>query len=304
VIDMNLVDENGNILNCSPARNKELFYNTVGGMGRTGVIVDATIKLKPVESSFIKYEYQKVNNLEEMMLAFDTSKQWTYSVAWLDVLKGGKNMGRGILMKGEHAKFSELKPAIQKQPLLPHTNKSINVPFYLPSFVLNDFTVKTFNFLYYNKQLEKLKRGYVHYDGFFYPLDSILNWNRCYGKVGFTQYQFVLPRKTSYDGLRAFLDKLRSSKNFSSFLVVLKLFGKTNPQAKWSFPMEGYTLALDIKIKQGIQDLIEEFDEIIYKFGGRIYLTKDAFSSAKMFNLPENGSHKFTSTQIKRLRKY
>jgi decaprenylphospho-beta-D-ribofuranose 2-oxidase len=182
-----------------------------------------------------------------------------------------------------------------------HSDKQLNVPFYLPSFVLNDFTVKTFNFLYYNKQFSRLKKGIVHYDSFFYPLDSILNWNRCYGKNGFTQYQFVLPKETSYKGLQAFLDKLQKSKNFSSFLVVLKLFGSTNPKATMSFPMEGYTLALDIKIKDGIQTLIDEFDSIITDFGGRNYLTKDAFSSRKMFKLPDDAPGKFMSTQANRL---
>ncbi len=302
-LNFNLIDSEGNIVSCSAQNNKSLFYETVGGMGRTGVIVDATIKLKPIETSFIKYEYQKVKNLDDMMLSFENCLDWTYSVAWLDVLKGGKDMGRGILMKGEHAKLSELKSTNRKRPLLPHSNKAINMPFFLPSFVLNDYTVKLFNFLYYNKQLAQLKNGIVHYDTFFYPLDSILNWNKCYGKNGFTQYQFVLPKKNSLDGLKAFLNKLRSSKNFSSFLVVLKLFGKTNPSAHWSFPMEGYTLALDIKIKEGIQELIKEFDDIVYKFGGRVYLSKDAFSSRKMFNLPDNLAGKFTSVQINRLKK-
>jgi FAD/FMN-containing dehydrogenase len=301
VLSMNLIDASGNIVECSNTNNEALFYETVGGMGRTGVIIDAAIQLKSIETSYIRFEYQKIANLEEMMNAFESSVNWTYSVAWLDVLKGGKNMGRGILMKGEHAKLNELDATKRKKPLIPHSNKSINVPFYLPSFVLNDFTVKTFNFLYYNKQVSKLKKGLVHYDGFFYPLDAILNWNRCYGKSGFTQYQFVLPKETSYEGLKAFLNKLRSSKNFSSFLVVLKLFGKTNPNAVWSFPKEGYTLALDIKIKEGIQELIHEFDEIIKSFGGHIYLTKDAFSSRKMFQLPENSQSKFISLQMNRL---
>ena len=302
VLEMSLMNEVSEIISCSSKHNEALFYETVGGMGRTGVIIEATIQLKSIETSFIKYEYQKISNLGEMMNAFDSSINWTYSVAWLDVLKGGKNMGRGILMKGEHAKLNDLNSEKQKRPLEPHSNKFINVPFYLPSFVLNDFTVKAFNFLYYNKQSQKLKKGIAHYDSFFYPLDSILNWNRCYGKNGFTQYQFVLPKETSLEGLSAFLNKLRNSRNFSSFLVVLKLFGKTNPKAKWSFPMEGYTLALDIKIKDGIQELIREFDEIISSFGGRIYLSKDAFSSRKMFNLPEKSKGKFSSTQILRLK--
>lgn len=302
VLEMSLINEKGQIISCSSTHNETLFYRTVGGMGRTGVIVEATIQLKSIETSFIKYEYQKISNLEEMMNAFDSSTDRTYSMAWLDVLKGGKNMGRGILMKGEHAKINDLPARKQNKPLEPHSNKKINVPFYLPSFVLNDFTVKAFNFLFYNKQTQRLKKGITHYDSFFYPLDSILNWNRCYGKNGFTQYQFVLPKETSSEGLRAFLNKLRNSKNFSSFLVVLKLFGKTNPKALWSFPMEGYTLALDIKIKAGIQELISEFDEIISKFGGRVYLSKDAFSSGKMFNLPKNGQNKFISSQINRLK--
>ncbi len=301
VLEMNVISEDGAIKNCSPVANRELFYSTVGGMGRTGVIVDAAFTLKPIESSFIRYEYQKIRNLEEMMSVFDSSAEWMYTVAWLDVLQQGDHMGRGIMMKGVHATLSDLDPKYKKAPLKVHSDKHLNIPFYFPSFVLNDLTVKSFNFLYYNKQFSKYNKGIVHYDKFFYPLDSILNWNRCYGKNGFTQYQFVLPKETSYAGLKTFLEKLQRSKNFSSFLVVLKLFGKTNPKAKLSFPMEGYTLALDIKIKDGIQTLIDEFDHIITDFGGRNYLTKDAFSSRKMFKLPADTPGKFISSQAKRL---
>ena len=140
-------------------------------------------------------------------------------------------------------------------------------------------------------------------DKFFYPLDAVLNWNKCYGKSGFAQYQFVLPKEKSYEGLKEILGKLRSTKNFSSFLVVLKLFGEHNPNVPWSFPMRGYTLALDIKIKKGIEELVKTLDESVLKYGGHNYLTKDAFSSPELFKLPDLQNDKFISAQMKRLYK-
>jgi len=222
--------------------NAETFWDTVGGMGRTGVITEVCFQLKKIETSYIASRNIKVKNLDEMLALFDQSGDTTYSVAWMDCLKKGANQGRGILMLGEHATLAQLDTKKKKNPLALPKKTNLNVPLFFPGWVLNKFAVKAFNFLFYNKQRKKVSTQIIDYDNFFYPLDAILNWNRIYGKKGFTQYQFVLPKKDGKAGLKEILDTI-SNAGEGSFLVVLKLFGKTEPLAKWSFPMEGYTLA-------------------------------------------------------------
>lgn len=300
VISFHIINQEGKLINCSREENSELFWNTAGGMGLTGIIIDARLKLKPVESAYIRQEKIKARNLDEIMDLFEMSEKWTYSVAWIDCLKKGEMQGRSIMMRGEHALKNELSTKLQKNPLHVKKKPKLNVPFMFPSWILNSFTVKAFNFLFYNKQLKKEVHNIIDYDTFFYPLDSINNWNRIYGKSGFSQYQFVFPKNVSKNALKEILTKI-SDHNLGSFLVVLKLFGKNEPLAKWSFPMEGYTLALDFKIQKGLRELINELDEIVLKYGGHLYLTKDSISGKKMFNIPSFKVEKFISHQYKRL---
>lgn len=295
-----LITADGNTITCSRTENDDIFWDTVGGMGRTGVIVEVTFKLKAIETSYISSRNVKVENLEEMLALFELSDSTTYSVAWLDCLKKGKQQGRGILMLGEHAKLSELSPSQAKDPLKLPQKVKLNVPLFFPKWVLNKYFVKAFNFLFYNKQIRKEQRSIIDYDKFFYPLDAILNWNRIYGKQGFTQYQFVLPKDGGEEGLKKILTTI-SDAGEGSFLVVLKLFGKTEPLAKWSFPMEGYTLALDFKINKHTPTLIDKLDDIVQQYGGRIYLSKDAFSRRSLSNLPPKVDSKFISLQTRRL---
>ena len=157
--------------------------------------------------------------------------------------------------------------------------KKKEIPFNFPSFTLNNLTVSAFNNLYYLKGRSGITK--VNYDSFFYPLDAICSWNRIYGFNGFTQYQFILPLETSYHGLEKILKKIADSQK-GSFLAVLKLYGKANDN--WlSFPMEGYSLALDFKIEHGLFDLLYSLDRIVADMGGRIYLTKDVRVSEKTF---------------------
>jgi len=300
VVGFDLVTANGDIHHCTRTENKDLFWDTVGGMGRTGVITTVSFRLKAIETAYIDSKNIKVENLEEMLTLFDQMDSWTYSVAWMDCLKKGNQQGRGILMLGEHAKKDQLSTQQQKNPLrLPGKGK-INIPFFFPRQVLNAFSVKVFNFLFYNKQRRKEVNQIIHYDAFFYPLDALLNWNRIYGKSGFTQYQFVLPKKTGKKGLKEVLQQI-SQAGEGSFLVVLKMFGKTEALAKWSFPMEGYTLALDFKINEHTPSLIKTLDEIVGRYEGRVYLSKDAFSHKALSNLPQKIEKKFESVQTRRL---
>ena len=280
VIDFEIMLENGEILKCSRNENEELFWMTCGGMGLTGVILNATIQLKPIETVYIKHKAIKVRNIEEMVENFEKYRDWTYVVAWIDCLAKGDKMGKGIILLGEHATLAELdKKLREKSPLKLKDKRKISVPFYFPEFVLNSFTVKTFNFLYYSKQTRE-KDSIIDYDSFFYPLDAIYNWNKIYGRKGFTQYQFVVPLEKGLEALKKVLEKISENK-FGSFLAVLKQFGKQNKFL--SFPMEGYTLALDFPIRPGLFSFFEELDKIVLDYGGKLYLAKDARMSAETF---------------------
>lgn len=272
VLEMDVVVSNGEIITCSQGKNSDLFWATCGGMGLTGVITRAKFDLKKIETSYIKQKQVKAENLEEVIRLFDEYKHYTYSVAWIDCLKKGKHFGRSILILGEHAKVNDLPENKKKEPLKLPAKKQITFPFTLPSFVLNQFTVKAFNFLYYGKNMKKEINNVVSYEPFFYPLDAILHWNRGYGKKGFVQYQFVLPLE-SKEGLIEILHRI-SDKGLGSFLAVLKVFGKQDDLI--SFPMEGFTLALDFPVRKGLFEFLDELDKIVLKYGGRLYMSKDA----------------------------
>ncbi|MCP4108487.1 MAG: FAD-binding oxidoreductase [Desulfobacteraceae bacterium] len=264
VKSLELMLPDGNIVQCSKEKNRELFLSTCGGMGLTGVIVSAEIQLRKTESAYIDQKIVKARNLEEIFKYFEQYADWTYSVAWIDCLAKGNDLGRSILMIGEHADDGFLH--------LPR-NKKLSVPLEFPGFALNKHTVSLFNWLYFNKVRKNIIDNQTTIDSFFYPLDAVHNWNRIYGKNGFTQYQLVLPKEKSFEGLSRILNKISES-GLGSFLAVLKLFGPENDNYL-SFPLEGYTLALDFKIEPRLFPLLDALDNIVLEYGGRIYLSKD-----------------------------
>lgn len=290
VMEMDVLLANGETITCSANENSDLFWATCGGMGLTGIITRAKFDLKKIETSYIKQKQIKAQNLEEIIQLFEEYKHYTYSVAWIDCLKKGKHFGRSILMLGEHAKIEDLDEKKKKDPLQLPKKKQITFPFTLPSFVLNQFTVKAFNFLFYGKNLKREINNVVSYEPFFYPLDAILHWNRGYGKKGFVQYQFVLPLE-SKQGLIDILHKI-SDKGIGSFLAVLKVFGKQDDLI--SFPREGYTLALDIPIRKGLFEFLDELDKIVLSYGGRLYLSKDARMKSEIFWKGYSNAQKFS----------
>ena len=268
--DMMLAD--GKVVTCSKEKTPELFKATCGGMGLTGVILNAKIYLKRINSQYIQQTTIKTKNLKETFENFEKYSDQPYSVAWIDCLAKGSKMGRCLMMVGDFGDDGELEYKIPKQK---------TIPFHFPSFVLNKWSVRIFNWLYYGKVKEKVSKQKVDIDTFFYPLDAIGHWNRIYGKNGFTQYQFILPKETSYRGLEEILTTIAKSGK-GSFLAVLKLYGKANDNYL-SFPMEGYSLALDFKIEKGLFELLDRLDEIVVKNKGRIYLTKDVRVSKETF---------------------
>ncbi|MEJ7848561.1 MAG: FAD-binding oxidoreductase [Pyrinomonadaceae bacterium] len=303
LLSFQLLTESGEIVSCSKDENAGLFWQTCGGMGLTGIILSARFKLKTIETSFIRQITHKAASLEKVMELFEKSANSTYSVAWIDCLARGKTLGRSMLMLGEHANYDELPIKLQKNALAAKSGNSLTIPFNFPTFSLNKASVKAFNFAYYYRQFAQNSENFVHYESFFYPLDGINNWNRIYGRKGFLQYQFVLPTHNSFDGLTKILKRIEQSGQ-GSFLAVLKLFGKPNPNAVMSFPIEGYTLALDFKVSPKVFRLLDELDEIVAEFSGRVYLAKDARMSAVFFHKTYSNivtSDIFISSQSERL---
>lgn len=259
----------GQIVRCSKTENTELFTATCGGMGLTGVIVSATFRLKPIETAMIRQKTICAKNLDEAMQLFEASRDTTYSVAWIDGLAEGDHLGRSIVYLGEHALAEEVKTKTDPLRMPQHRKRKIPVDF--PSFVLNRWSVAAFNKIYFSKAKEG--DALVDYEAFFYPLDAVQEWNRIYGRRGFVQYQCVLPLAASASGIRTLLDRIAQS-GLASFLAVLKLLGKSHGML--SFPMEGYTLALDFPVNAATFRLFDELDAIVHDYGGRLYLAKDA----------------------------
>ncbi|WP_127470199.1 FAD-binding oxidoreductase [Thiomicrorhabdus aquaedulcis] len=290
----------GEHLECSPQQHRELFLATCGGMGLTGVIVAARFAMRRISSAYITQTTFKTANLSDTLALFDAHQHATYSVAWIDCLASGAQLGRSLLMLGEHADQDA------DQQVLPHSNRTQNallahkagalsVPFYAPGFALNPFSVKLFNQLYYHKTRGAHSQDTVHYQPFFYPLDGIKQWNKLYGKAGFCQYQFVIPHAAGLEALTLILTKIAHSKR-GSFLAVLKAFGAGNANYL-SFPMRGYTLALDFKMDATLLSFLTELDRMVLDFGGRIYLTKDARMSEQTFKQSYPNWHDFQNVR-------
>lgn len=263
---------NGELVTASHSENPDLFFATCGGMGLTGIIVNATFRLKPILSNQILETTIKASSLDDVLEAFEENKSSTYSVAWIDCLAKGKDLGRSLLMVGEHGLSGEL---------LTPKERNLSVPFDMPNILLSRPTIQGFNSLYYNRIQKQKQTRTIHYDPFFYPLDRLENWNRLYGKSGFIQYQFVLPKDSGGAGLKKIMERIAASGR-GSFLAVLKVFGRGNKNIL-SFPIEGYTLALDFKAEPENFTLLDELDKLVLDYGGRHYLTKDARMSESTF---------------------
>lgn len=312
---MDVLTAEKGLVRCSPSEHADLFYATCGGHGLTGLVVCVALQLIRVPSAWIDQTCIKAANLQEIMDSFEANATSPYSVAWIDCLQTGKAMGRSILMCGNFAPPEILEAARRKQPYASARKKQLTVPFNFPALALNPLSVKLFNTLYYGKAPRGATQGIVSCNTFFYPLDAINCWNRIYGKRGFTQYQFVLPKEAGAEGLPKILHRIAKSGS-GSFLAVLKLFGgQTVIPGNISFPTEGYTLALDFPISSRLFPLLDQLDAMVLDYGGRHYLTKDARLAAATFRKgygkllddflavktawdPQN---KFTSTQAQRL---
>ncbi len=272
-----LARSDGNRLVCTKSENADLFRATIGGLGLTGLMLWVEFQLKKIPSPFIAVENIKYRNLDEFFtLVHESEAAFEYTVAWVDCLASGKKLGRGIFMRGNDAPASQTRATAARK-------KNISFPFNAPNVLLNRFTVTAFNTVYYHKQLRRRQAGVTHFEPFFYPLDSILNWNRLYGRRGFFQYQFIVPHEHSEAVVSKVLEKTARS-GAASFLAVMKTFGDRPPAGLMSFPRKGVTLAMDLpNIGAPALRLMDELDDIVLQNGGAIYPAKDARMSPETF---------------------
>ena len=273
VLSLGLARSSGDVLTLSREQNPELFAATIGGLGLTGMILWVELQLMPIHSSFIDAEILPLADLDAFFRLAQESRDWPYTVAWVDCLAKGREVGRGFFIRGRHS---------EKGGLTVHRAAGLAVPIDAPSGLLNAHTIGLFNLLYRNRPWASGLKS-MHYDPFFFPLDGIGQWNRLYGRRGFFQHQSVAPAASAPETVRRLLE-LTAEHGEGSFLVVLKLFGDKPSPGLLSFPMPGATLALDFPNKgESTQMLLQRMTDVVLAAGGRVYPAKDATMSGAAF---------------------
>ena len=282
----------GDVVECSPTKDVDLFDATIGGMGLLGHILEVEVGLHRIPSPWIFMETEPVDGIDAFLDALGTAAPaWPMTMGWIDCLATGSSMGRGALMAGRWAAAHE---APATPPRAPH---ELTMPVTLPNWALNPVTAKIFNAGVY--RFYALQRGQklVAPDPFFYPLDMILHWNRAYGARGFTQYQCVLPRAAGPAAVRAFMELL-TRLGGASPLCVIKDCGPEG-RGVLSFPLEGTSIAVDMAVGADTQRIVDSLNAFVIETGGRIYLTKDRFTRAEDFAKMEPRLPRFMAARAK-----
>jgi decaprenylphospho-beta-D-ribofuranose 2-oxidase len=280
VESMRVLLASGDVVTCSRRELPDLFWASFGGMGLLGIVLQATIKLRRVETMYFTERHVRADSLAELMSAIDASdKDYPYSVATIDVHGRGARLGRGVLNVGDTAKLTDLPAHLRRDPLRIARPARLRVPFELPEFTLNPISIRVVNA--YVQYTQARKRAITHYAAFIYPLDGLHDWNRGYGPRGFTQYQFVIPFADGHENMRRIFQTMTASGEMP-FLNVLKCLGKAS-DGLLSFPTEGYTLAIDFPVRDGTVALIRRLDAMVVEAGGRIYLGKDSYVEPATF---------------------
>ncbi|HET9691919.1 MAG TPA: FAD-binding oxidoreductase [Acidimicrobiales bacterium] len=258
-----------------PDRDPEVFWATVGGMGLTGIVVEAVVALRPIETATMRVERQRLGDLDALMARMvEADADAHYSVAWIDCLARGRALGRSVIELGSHAALADLPPTARSRALRFAPATRLAAPPWVPGGLLNRASVAAFNEVWFRRAPAAAEHHLVPAAAFFHPLDAVAGWNRIYGPRGFVQYQLVVP-----DGAEAALSaavEAVSSARCASFLAVLKRFGPADP-APLGFPMPGWTLALDVPASTpGLAALLDGLDAVVAAAGGRVYLSKDS----------------------------
>jgi hypothetical protein len=274
LIKFELVRSDGAVMLCSKHDNPDWFHATVGGLGLTGIITWAEIQLMRIPGAMLDVDVIKFKCLSDFFRLSELyNDEYEYIVSWIDCLSTGSALGRGHMMLANHKVSSFEKK---------NSSKKISIPFDFPFTMLGYSSVKIFNKIYYNKFLSARIKKDVYFDDFFYPLDGIGHWNRIYGQRGFQQYQCVVPCGSSEIALAEILMEISAMK-MGSFLAVLKKFGNIKSVGLMSFCKPGFTLALDFNNCIGLDVLFKRLDDIVFKYGGRLYPAKDAHMSSTHF---------------------
>lgn len=282
VIEFNLLLADGTEITCSPTSNSNIFHATAGGMGLTGLITSVSLQLKPIESTWVTCETVNTKSLKETMTVLSAKDDtWFSTAAWINCTAWGDELGKGQVLLGRPSTQQELNTVEISDYYQVPPNPYFTFPVEPPVSFVNPLTTKLFNTAFTLKNISRTHRidlipGYAHY----HPLDIIHRWNRLYGPSGFIQYQFVIPFGRDYDVISYVLKKCLKEGHPSS-LAVLKRMGEGNG---WlSFPIPGWTLALDIAVRPGLLELLDHFDRLITAQGGRVYLAKDARVNPRLF---------------------
>ncbi len=280
VVSLELVTADGRVRTTGPDSDPALYWATVGGMGLTGVITSVTLRALPVESAYIRVHTERIPDLETLLRRMtESDADHHYSVAWIDTLARGRSLGRSVLTQGDHATAAELTGAAARHPWVPPREPRVGVPFTPPGLVSRP-GVRAFNEVWFRKAPRD--RVDVHsLASFFHPLDMLEGWNKLYGSGGLVQYQLVVPEGAEAAVTEAL--RLLSDAGHPSFLAVLKRFGAGN-QGLLSFPMAGWTLALDLPAHPGLAPLFRTLDDLVVAAGGRLYLAKDSRLTPEVFD--------------------
>ncbi len=279
VLTMDLLLASGEVVTLTPGgSDADLFWATVGGMGLTGIVLEATIALKQVETSYFVVDTVKVPNLDELLETLSSGDDdYTYSVAWFDNATSGGALGRSVVTRGNSARLDDLEPGLRAHALDFAAPQRGRIPFTPPVGLVNPLTARAFNAAWFAKAPRHRTGEVQDITKFFHPLDIMGDWNRVYGRRGFVQYQFAVPfgEESTFTGAVQTL----AASGHVSWLNVLKRFGPAN-DSPMSFPLPGWTLAVDLPVRPGLDVLLAHLDELVVAAGGRVYLAKDARTSS------------------------
>ncbi|WIM67867.1 FAD-binding oxidoreductase [Corynebacterium breve] len=290
VVSMELLVADGRILHLEPNGSADdpsgdLFWATVGGMGLTGIIVRAKIKMTKTETAYFISDTVRTNNLDETIEEHSNGAEanYDYSSAWFDAINPAPKVGRSTISRGSLAtlaQLEELAPKLARDPLKFTAPQLMTVPDIFPSWTMNKLTLNTIGELYYAMGKDS-QNDVKNLTQFYQPLDMIAEWNRGYGKKGFLQYQFVVPTD-AVEPFKQIIYDIQASGHYSA-LNVFKLFGEGN-RAPLSYPMKGWNVCVDFPIRNGLNEFLDRIDKQVMEFGGRLYLAKESRTSAENFH--------------------